>query len=306
LVPAVLRAVSDKISAGPENPELYIERALIYLDREDGNKAFADANKAISLRAGVAKYYIVLSDACLMLGKVNECKAALEQAVNLDKLSTEAYLKLAELNLYFKDYMKVFLYTEQVLDIDAYNAKAFFIRGFALKEKGDTTASVKAFRQAVESNQQYYDAYIQLGLIFAAKRDKLAAEYYKTAIKLRPQSIEAFYNLGMYYQENDALNEAMEAYRTILKLDPKYKFAYFNLGYIHMYYLRVYPEAVKYFTGSLEVDPNYAEAWYNRGYCRELMGDEMNAREDYTKAMSIRPNYKLAMEGMARLERRGK
>jgi len=240
------------------------------------------------------------------MGKVKECRAALETAVSLDKKSTEPLLKLAELSLYFKDYSKVFDYTQQVQALDDNNAKAFFIRGFALKEKGDTVAAIKNFRQAVDADQKYFDAYIQLGLLHAAKRSKLSADYYKTALTIKPKSIEAYYDLGIYYQENGAYNEAMDAYRAIIAIDSKYKHAYFNMGYIHMFYLRVYSEGAKYFTKAIDTDPNFAEAYYNRAYCRELMGDETNARLDYNKAMAIRPNYKLAMDGLNRLDHKAK
>ena len=36
------------------------------------------------------------------------------------------------------------------------------------------------------------------------------------------------------------------------------------------------------------------------------MGDETNARLDYNKAMAIRPNYKLAMDGLNRLDHKAK
>jgi len=303
-MPANIRAITEKIKSEPENPEFFNERAMLYLERQEGNMAFSDASKAIALRSGVAKYYITFSDACLLLNKVKECRTALEKAIELDKQSPDAYNKMAELSLYFKDYTKVFMYTAQALEVDPLNAKANFIRGFAQKEKGDTVAAIKSFKQTVDADQKNYDAYIQLGLLYAAKKNKLAADYYNTALKLRTNSIEALYNLGVFYQETGAYNEAMDAYRKIIAINPRYKFAHFNLGYIHLFYLKVFNQGVRHFTDAITADPAYAEAYYNRGYCYELMGDEINARQDYKKSLELRPAYTLPQSGLQRLDQR--
>jgi tetratricopeptide (TPR) repeat protein len=295
------RKITEEIKARPDNPDLYIERAKIYLEKQDGTKAYDDAKKAVSLKPGEPKYYLTFSDACLMTGKLAECRAALDKSISLDK-SWEAYLKMAELNLYLRDYPKVFQYAKQSLEVEALNPKAYFVMGFAYKEKGDTAAAIKSFKQTIDADQKFFDAYIQLGLIYAVHKNKLAADYYKAALQVRSNSIEALYNMGIFYQETEAYNEAMDSYRKIITINPKYKFAHYNLGYIHMFYLRVYRQAVVHFTDAINCDPRYVEAYYNRGYCYELMGDVMNAKQDYTKALELRPGYQLPLEGMKRLE----
>lgn len=301
-IPADIQQITKQIESEPANADLYWQRAKKFIEKKDADKALPDINKAIELKPGNAKYYVTLSDIYLVKGMARNCREALEKAISLDSQEIEAYLKLAELSLYFKDYDKVFMYTSQALKVDETSAKAHFIRGFALKEKGDTATAIKAFQKAVDLDQSYYDAFIQLGLLFSAKKNKLAIDYFNSALNLKPQSIEALYNLAMYYQETEDFNKAMEKYRNILQIDPRYKFAYFNLGYIHMYYLKVFREGAKYFTQAIQADPAYTEAYYNRGYCYELMGDIMNARPDYQKALSLRANYQLAIDGLNRLD----
>jgi tetratricopeptide (TPR) repeat protein len=302
-VPADIQQLTSKIALEPQNADLYWERAKKYLDLKNPDKALNDINKAIEIKPGFARYYISLSDIYLVKGMARNCREALEKAISLDSQEIEAYLKLAELSLYYKDYNRVFMYTDQALKVDESSSKAHFIRGFALKEKGDTATAVKAFQKSVDLDQSYYDAYIQLGLIFSARKNKLAEDYFNNALNLKPQSIEALYDLGMYYQETEDFNKAMEKYRAIIQIDPKNKFAYFNLGYIHMFYLKVFNEATKYFSKAIEADPAYVEAYYNRGYCYELMGDVQNARIDYQKSLSLKTNYQLAVEGLNRLDK---
>jgi tetratricopeptide (TPR) repeat protein len=301
-LPADISAISKRIQADPDNASLYNQRAELYLQKQKPENALSDVNKAISIDSKNPKYLRTLSDVYFSMGKTQQCRDALNKALDVDQDDTSSYLKLAELEFYFKDYKKSFDYINKALAIDPGNARAFFIKGMAYKENGDTAKAVKNFQLAVENDQEYYHAYMQLGLLFTAKHNPLAVDYFNNALNCNPKSIETYYALGMYYQENEQYNKAIETYTTLLKIDPKYKFAHYNLGYIHLVYLQVYDVAAKHFTDAINIDPNYAEAWYNLGYCHELLGDVMNAKANYQKAIMIRPNYQRAIEGLNRID----
>jgi tetratricopeptide (TPR) repeat protein len=301
-LPPEVAKVTAQIVADSLNPELYYQRAQLWLDKKDGKSALEDADNAIRLKPGNSKYYVTQADAYLILGQAKLCRESLQKAIDMNSEETEAYLKMAELNLYFRDYNQVFSYVQKALDVDPNIAKAHFIRGFAMKERGDTAGAIKNYLKATDLKQDYYDAYIQLGMLYSVRKNKIALDYLNNALKIRPNSVEALYFQGMFYQETEDLNKAMELYNKIITLDPKYKFAYFNLGYIHMYYLRVYDKAAQYYTSAIQVDPAYVEAYYNRGYSAELAGDVQKARLDYNKAIELRQGYSLALSGLKRLD----
>lgn len=298
-----LADLNRAIEENPTDANLYYKRCMWYLEHQDAEKALSDINKAIEYQPKVPLYYRTMSDVYFAMGKPQRSRDALNKAIEIDVEDTNSYLKLAELEFYFKEYKGTFDFLDKALKLDPYNAKAFFIRGMAFKEMGDTSQSIKALQTAVEYDQEYYHAFMQLGILFSIKHNPLAVEYFKNAIRLNPKSIEAYYALGMFYQENEEFNRAIETYTTLLKIDPKYKYAHFNLGYIHLVYLRVYDVAVQHFTRAIEVDNNYAEAWYNRGYCYELMGDVMHARSDYKQATMLKINYQRAIDGLNRVDK---
>lgn len=302
-MPPEILKLTKLIMADSTKPDLYYERAKLYLENKDGNKALADIFKAIKLNPNESKYFVAQGDAYLLNGNAKQCRSALEQAISLNNKETEAYLKLAELSLYFKDYEQVFMQLQKAAEVEPNNAKVYFIKGFAMKEKGDTVGAIKSFQKAIDFNQDYYDSYIQVGMLYTIKKNRLAIDYLNNAMTLKPNSVEAMYFKGLYYQETDQLNEAMAEYHKILKIDPGHKFSQFNLGYIHMFYLKAFTEAVKYFAKAIEIDPTYVEAWYNRGYSYELAGDIQNARNDYNKALELRQGYPLAMSGLKRLDK---
>lgn len=302
-LPADLVSLNKKITDEPDNAKFYDERAIYYLQHKDLEKALSDANRAVVLEPKISNYYLTLSDVYFASGRITKCQEALTKASEINPEDKEAHLKLAELFFYLKNYKMTFESTEKALKIDNLNAKADFINGMALKDMGDTLKAVKSFEKAIEKDQQYFHAYLQLGLMYSAKHSKLAVDYFNNALNLNPKSIEALYALAFFYQENSEYNKAIEKYYMITQIDPKYKAAYYNLGYIHLVYLQVYDVAAGYFTDAIKCDPSYTEAYYNRGYCYELLGNINYARMDYQQALKIKVNYQRAIDGMNRLDR---
>jgi tetratricopeptide (TPR) repeat protein len=297
-----IAALNAKIKADPENADLYDERAALLTEAGELDEALADIRTALNFDSTKAKYFLTLSDVYFAQGKIKNCKASIEKALKLDPEYADADLKYAELNLYFKDYKTTMEYIAKALEVDKINAKAYFMKGMTYKETGDTAKAVAALQTAVDQDPEYYNAYIQLGLLFSTRKNPLAIDYFNNAIKLNAKSVEARYGLGMYYQETEDYDKAIIEYDSILRINPKYKYAHYNLGYIHLVYLKVYSQAVKHFSNAIICDPKYAEAYYNRGYCYELMGDVENAKLDYNKAIELKPNYEKPIDGLNRIE----
>lgn len=296
-----IEVLNRSIGQDTSNASLLNERARYHLEQGDVNKALADINAALQSEPRNATYYVTLSDIYMTMGKLNNCIEALEKAEELDPENTAGLLKQAEVYLILREYTRTIDYVKRALEIDDYNPVAYFIRGYTLLETGDTLKAVRDFMKAVEQDQQYYEAYMQLGLLYAMKNDPLAVGYYRNAINARPADPEPYYFLGMYHQENADISRAIQAYEQLLTIDPDYVDAYYNLGYLNLVYLKDYDMAVRYFTDVVIRDPRRTEAWYNRGYAHELSGDTRAARKDYQEALDVTLNYPLAVEGMNRI-----
>lgn len=294
--------LTEKIKNNPKDAALYNQRALLYLEKGVTSKALTDVNQALKLQAENPVFFVTLSDIYLQMGKVKLTEEALLKANKFAPENAEVMLKMAELKLYFKEYTETFKWVSKVINADVNNSQAYFIKAFALKEKGDTANAVKNFLIATEKNPDFYDAYIQLGVLYALKKNPIAVDYYQNALNIRPESKEANYNLAMFYQETQKFNKAMEIYNIMIQLDSGYKYPYFNLGFINMEYLKVYNVARDYFTKAIKCDPSYFEAYYNRGLCHEKLGDFVNARLDFQKALQLNSNYSFAIDGLNRLD----
>jgi len=299
-----IAVLTDKISKDANNAILFNSRAKLYLTVNKVNEALSDISKAIQIDEKNVDYYLTLSDIYLAMGQINKCQNALDKALSLSPENAETYVKLSELNLYLKNFDLTLQNANRAIEIQELTPKAFFIKGFAYKEAGDSTKAVRNFLKTIEIEPEYYDAYMQLGLMFSNRKNKVAIDYFNSALNIKPKSIETFYALGMYQQENGNPDEAIKAYKSIIAIDPKYKEAYYNIGYVYLEYKENYKEAIKSFTDAITVNKDYAEAYYNRGYTYELMKNFDKAKSDYKMALQIRTNYQKAIEGMNRLDKK--
>jgi len=293
--------ITERIKTEPGNPELYAERSKYYLAEKKFTPAMNDINKAIAMDSTKASYYLTVANIHFASLNIPKSEEAFKKAISLDNKNIEAYLKLSELYLYLKKYKESIANANEALKIDKHLAKAYFIKGYVMAESGDTSRAISNYQTCVEEEPGYYDAFIQLGIIFATKNDPLALQYYNAALKLRPNSTEALYDRGLFYQDAGDLEKATADYNSILQIDPNYKNAYYNLGYIEVNFKKNYQKAIEYFAKAIDKDKYYAEAFYNRGYCYEMMGDKQKARADYKAALENSPKYDLAINGIKRI-----
>ena len=215
-VPQELQNLNKLIAATPNNPDLYETRAKYYMGTKMYDEGLADMARAMSIDSTKVAYYITLSDLYFAANKSGNAKTALEKAIKLDNKNVEAYLRLAELYLYVQKSDKSIEYINEALKIDKYNAKAYFMKGMNYKDLKDTAKAISSMQTAVEQDQTYYNAYIQLGILCAAKKNKLAVDYYKDAIRIAPKSDEAWYNLGKYYQDMHDNNNAIADRKSVV------------------------------------------------------------------------------------------
>jgi tetratricopeptide (TPR) repeat protein len=295
--------LNDSIRKDPNNLDLYHQRALFYMTKSDLASAQLDINRVLALDSGNVKYLTTGADIHFFLNKVQRADQLLKRAVELEPDNIDCLLKLAQLHFYLKRYDEEVELLNKVLDKDKRNAQAYFMRGMVAKEKGDTAQAITEMQLATQMDPDYYNAYIQMGIIAASQHNPMAIDYYRNALEVQPTSIEALYNLGMYYQEHGESRLAINTYLSILQLNPMHGDAHFNLGYVYTFQIDSPSIALNYFDLAIRDNPNSARSYWGRGRCFEDMGDVNKASADYIKALEIDPQFNGAAEGLERVKK---
>ena len=299
-----LKQMNEKIKADLNNPNLYAERAALFLQMNDLSASSADIQRALKLDSLNFSAYIALGDLQAIQGQFEPTKYAFELAykvANTDQQRSLANQKIGEIYYVIQDYDNALEYADLSLKDDLFNSESYFLKGLIFEEKGNEERAISSWQTAVEQDPDHIKSYLRLALAYAEKNDPLVIDYTNNILDIDSSNIEALYTQAMYQQENDMLNEAMKNYTKIMKINPNMREAPYNMGYIHLVYLKLYNEAKGYFEKSIKIDPKYHEAYYNYGYCFELLGDIQNAEKIYKKALDVKPDYTAAANGLNRV-----
>jgi len=297
-----LKNLNELLKSDPNNSHLYYKRGQVYLGFKDFTAAIEDANRALKIDSlKTDSFYILLTDASFISGQTRMAKTALERCIKNIPTSAKAYLKLAEMYFFVKKYQESITNINSALKIDPTNALGYFLKGMCYKESGDTALAISSMQTACEQDDKYYDAYVELGSILAAKRSNLCIEYFNNALRVKPQSTEVIYFVGKFYQDTKRIPQAVDAYNKLLSIDKKNKHTLYNLGAINYTYLKDVEKAKGYFTQAIDADAEYAEAYLARGICFEDLKNFADAEADYKMAIQTKTNFDLAIQKLNNL-----
>jgi tetratricopeptide (TPR) repeat protein len=296
-----LEELSDEIVESPNDPNLYIKRALIYRKRNLLDLGLKDVDRALSIDSTVSYFHSVKGDFFFAKGELRNARLSFENAIRFDDTNTEALVKLGEVNFYLRRYEEALDHINNALREDDQLAQAYFLKGYIFKELGDTVLAKSSFQTATEVNPSHFEAFMELGSLYSYENDPLAIDYFETALQINPKSAEAYYNKGMFLQSNGKIDQALQVYQAMVKADPNNFLGYYNMGYIYLTEYLEYETAQAYFDSVLMVKPAYVDALYNKGLCSEEMGRKGEAESIYRQVLDINPQHDLAARGLERV-----
>ncbi len=296
-----LKALNAQLLEDPSDPELYIKRSQLYIQYKQFDVAAGDVKRAIRIDSTVASYYIALGDVYFAENKTRQTKEVLERTVVKFPESTEALMKLSELYFIVRQYKEAIENINKALKLNENIAKAYYLKGSIYRESGDTTKAISSLETAVEQDNRLTDAYYDLGIIYAARKNPIAFEYYANALRVDPGYVNAQYARAKLLQDLGKFDEAITEYIALLNKDKNYFQANYNIGAIYLDVKNDYPKAIEYLTKAIEQNDQWAAAYFARGYSFAKMGNKANAIEDYKKCLSIEPNFTEATVGLRQL-----
>lgn len=297
-----LKDVNAALLKDPNNASLYNKRAGVYLGLKQFPEAVGDALRAIKLDSTQALHYNTLVDVYFAQNKTRQAKDLLEIMEKKFPENTEALLKLGELFYLVKQYQKGIEYVNKALKINENLAKAYYLKGSIYRESGDTARAISSLQTAVEQDSKFEDAFYDLGIIFAARKNPLALEYYDNILRINSANENARYARARLLQDLNKTEEAIAGYESILAKNKNCENCLYNLGAIYLEIKKDNKKALEYFTKAVEANPNYLEAYFARGYTYSALKNKTSAEADYKMCLKLQANYEPAIQGLRELK----
>jgi len=314
-----ISVISSLIEKDITNDSLYVERAILSIEKERYREAVKDLEQSINLDPTKGHSHYLLGDVFFRmakngLSKENVLDKSLFHFSEAVKYHSDSVLSLKNAGeiLLFKgrvledtSYIRNSIQLlHQSISIDNSNFHSFILLGFCYKEINEIETSKKCFRKSISLKSDNEDAYLQLGNLYAAVFDTTAIEYYNNALSINPENRMAQYNIGLIYQNNMMYNKALDAYYELFNKDIEdshYVEANYNLGFIFMEYLKDYKLAINYFADATRVNPKHEQSYFAMGRCYQSFGDVTNAERYFRKSLEVNPNYKNAKNQLEKL-----
>lgn len=295
--------ITKLIRKEPQNASLYDLRSNLYLKKGVVDSAIHNLELAIAIDSFESSYYLKLSELYLRdKGQSEKTKELLEKCLRLFPKNVQANLYLANLHLYVRQYDKALKLLDRVRELDPYNPHQFFTKGIIFLEMGDTAKALANFQSTVEVEASYFEAHMELGRIFSYLGDSVAIQYYKNAINLVPESIDAHYSMAMFLQESGDFKRALDTYNKLIDIDSLFFPAYHNIGYMYMY-KKEFTKGIGFFNKAIDINPKYVQAYLHRGVCFEELKNYYQAKADFSYCLVLVENYELALQGLNRLDK---
>ena len=159
---------------------------------------------------------------------------------------------------------------------------------FANHDKLDK--AIICWQTAIDWNPEYVDAYYNLGIAYNQLRDyERSAQAFEQAIKLKPDSPEALYNLGLTLVRLNRLDDAVQSYQKALAINPDDIDIHLAIGSVYFKQKQLKPSLTAY-ESALAINHRSNSALVSIGALLIELGEVDRAIGYINEALTIEPN----------------
>ncbi|HWR58839.1 MAG TPA: tetratricopeptide repeat protein [Thermodesulfovibrionales bacterium] len=220
--------LEQALKTSPGNSDALAVQSIIALARNDKEKAFGLATRAVDAGPKSASARIALSYALQARFDLNGALESLKEAVRLEPENALAWARLSELWLSFGEQNEAMKAAERAVAIDPNLARTQTVLGFARLSEMKTKEAKESFEKAIQMDQA--DPLPRLGLGLAMIREGKLVEgrsEIEIAETLDPQNSLMRSYLGKAYYDEKRDEKASEQFIKAKEFDPKDPTPYF-------------------------------------------------------------------------------
>ncbi|XP_038615234.1 protein O-mannosyl-transferase TMTC4 isoform X1 [Tachyglossus aculeatus] len=185
------------------------------------------------------------------------------------------------------------------LSVCPLNAKVHYNVGKNLADRGNQTAAIKYYREAVRLNPKYVHAMNNLGNILKERNElREAEELLSLAVQIQPDFAAAWMNLGIVQNSLKRFEAAEQSYWTAIKHRRKYPDCYYNLGRLYAD-LNRHIDALNAWRNATVLKPEHSLAWNNMIILLDNTGNLAQAEAVGREALELIPNDHSLMFSLA-------
>ena len=228
-----------------------------------------------------------------------------KKILTLNDNHSDAYAYLGAIHFESeKDIQRARALSQQALDRDTKNDKAYEVLGDLSRHEKDWNRAEEQYRRAIAFNGKNYLAYYKLGNLKAHQKEHIeASDLYRQSLKLNSRFHKAYLNYAFSELSRKKIAHAIELLRDSLSLpalreDRKRLFStYSTLGYTY-YITGEQRAAMDYYRKANAIEPSHKN-YYHMGLISEARDRSVEARSYYQQALALKKDYDQARFNLA-------
>ncbi|XP_068602419.1 protein O-mannosyl-transferase TMTC4 [Brachionichthys hirsutus] len=252
----------------------------------------------------IAERVLYLSSAgyCLLLAySLGHCCCRWSDHRNLLRVSALALLSVyvARCALRSNQWQSEQRLFTSALSVCPLNAKVHYNVGKNLADRGNATAAIGYYREAVRLHPSYVHAMNNLGNILKERNELIEAEQLLSkAVSIQPDFAAAWMNLGIVQNSLQKFEEAEHSYWNGIRFRKKYPDCYYNLGRLYADQNR-HIDALNAWRNATMLKPEHSLAWNNMVILLDNTGNLDQAELIGREALRLLPNDHTIMFSLA-------
>lgn len=249
--------------------------------------------------------------------------------------NAEGFSNLAKKELSLGNYPKALQYLNGLLEIDQFNSKGHFLRGYTKYQLDDFIGAEKDFTSCIELNPKNHEAFLYRGVCRSQlSMFRQAFEDYNAAAKLNDKDWQIYANRALTSLQLDRFVDVISDCNRIIKLNKQNSQTYLIRGEaksgLELYWgaiddfnraikidstsakpilrrgiarieLKLFDLALEDFNTALEMDSNSLLPVFYRGMAYSEMGKKNLALDDFNEVLGIYPNNEVVLFNRAML-----
>lgn len=289
----------------PDSPRAAENLGTALLGAQEMEEAASMLEQAVEMNPRSVQAYNGLGFAQIALGELDQAVEAFREAVRLDPNFTKARKNFGKALRDRGDLDEALEQFAEVLRINPrdHDARLEFANTFMAKHKFDE--AVEQYVYIVSENPGHASAWTNLGTAHLNRAQaraaeahgpideatlEEAAEAFRAAIRLNPESTNAHNSLGIIHAMREDYDAAIESFRQSLLLDPSSAPAHYNLANC-LVEKRDTEGALRHFVAAIRIRPNDPNTHYELGMLLSKHGRFTEAIQAFRRTLQLRPDH---------------
>lgn len=208
------------IQLDPSSSKAHIALAKIFMDRQDYASAFQQLKGVQKSAPENHEGQLMIADLTFRTGNFAEAEKEAQALIHENPNDADALTILAESALATKDAKLAESTTDRVLQVDAKNSRAWYLKATLERLDGKNSESEASLRNAIEYKPDSVPPVIALAALLIQRGDGAEAEtLIRQSLARNPTNVPMHYLLGAFLMDQGRSYEAEEMFQQIKTLD---------------------------------------------------------------------------------------